>query len=100
MFISSNFFDMSNVIHHTIYSSVENGRFKLKEAEQCVIKLYYPLSIQFYSKTLQILKKTPTKDDLPEREQRPPVSILKNPTNLGFCMLQKAPFQAFQAFRF
>ena len=29
IFISSNFVDMSNVIHHTIYSSVENGRVKL-----------------------------------------------------------------------
>ena len=28
MFISSNFVDLSNVIHRTIYSSVENGRFK------------------------------------------------------------------------
>ena len=45
MFISSTFVDISNVIHHTIYSSVENGRFKLKEAEQFEIKLYYPYII-------------------------------------------------------
>ena len=31
---------MSNVINHIIYSSVENGRFKLKEADKFVIKLY------------------------------------------------------------
>ena len=48
MFISSNFIDMSNVIHHTIYSSVENMRFKLKEAEQFVIKLFYPFIISCY----------------------------------------------------
>ena len=48
MFISSNFVDMSNVIHHTIYSSVENGRLKLKEAEQFVIKLYYLFIINCY----------------------------------------------------
>ena len=36
MFISSpaNVVDMYNVINHTIYSSVENGRSKLKEEEQ------------------------------------------------------------------
>ena len=47
MFISSsaNFVDMSNVISHTIYSSVEKGRFKLKEAEKFVIKLHYPFII-------------------------------------------------------
>ena len=53
MFLCFNFVDVSNVMHHTIYSSVENGRFKLKEVEQFVIKLYY-------------LKKTSTKDDIPE----------------------------------
>ena len=40
--LSTNFVDMSNVINHTIYSSVKNGRFKLKEADKFVIKLYYP----------------------------------------------------------
>ena len=43
MFISSStLLIMSNVISYTIYSSVENGRLKLKEAEKFVIKLYYP----------------------------------------------------------
>ena len=70
MFISSNFVDMSNVIHHTVYSSVENGRFKLKEAEQFEIKLYYPYIINWYwsqfTSTIKSNRKTPTKDDLPE----------------------------------
>ena len=44
LYLLTNFVDMSNVIHH-IYSSVENGRYKLREAEQFVIKLFYiPLS--------------------------------------------------------
>ena len=44
MFISSsaNFVDMSNVMNHNIYLGVENSRFKLKEADTFVIKLYYP----------------------------------------------------------
>ena len=74
MFISSsaNFVDMSNVTNHTIYSSVENGTFKLKEAEQFVIKLYYPSIInccrsQFTSMVKRNRsQKTLTKDDLPE----------------------------------
>ena len=47
MFISSsaNFVNMSNVINHIIYSSIENCKFKLKEAEKFVIKLYYPFII-------------------------------------------------------
>ena len=50
IFISSsaNFVDMSNVINHTIYSSVENGTYKSKEAEPFVIKLYYPFIINCY----------------------------------------------------
>ena len=62
---------MSNAINHTIYSSVENGRFKLKEEKHFVIKLYYPFIIncsQFTSmvKSNRPEKKQPTKDDLPE----------------------------------
>ena len=69
MFISSNFVDMSNVIHHTIYSSVENGRLKLKEAEQFVIKLYSYVIMNCYKSQFTSMvksKKTRTEDDLPE----------------------------------
>ena len=54
-------------INHTIYSSVENGRFKLKETEQFVIKLYYPFIINCSSLPWEKAtdpKKTPTKADL------------------------------------
>ena len=43
--LSADFADMSNVINHTIYSSVENDRFELKEAKEFVIKLYYSFII-------------------------------------------------------
>ena len=130
---------MSNVIHHTIYSSVANGR--LKEAEQCVIKLYYPFIINCYrSQFTSIVKRNrhlqrttsskifirvcaipillPLVYHLQKNMIISPIELCnpsvadpevaapslqyltKKPTNLGFCMLQKAPFQAFQAFRF
>ena len=74
MFISSSasVVDMSNVINQFIYSSVENGRFKLKNVT----------------------------DTVTDRERRHPFSAAppplqkKNPFNLGFYKLQKAPFQA------
>ena len=63
---------MSNVINYTTYSSVENGRFKLKEEKQFVIKLYYPFIINccrsrftYMVKSNRSLKKH-TKDDLHE----------------------------------
>ena len=38
---------MSNVINHTIYSSIENDRFKLKEADKFVIARDYSKQIGF-----------------------------------------------------
>ena len=58
MFISSNFVDVSDVIHHTIYSSVEDGRFKLKEVEQFVIKRYYPFIINCYRRQFTSIVKS------------------------------------------
>ena len=62
---------MSNVIHHTIYSSVENGRFKLKEAEQFVIKLYYPFIINCYRSQFTSIVKAADLKKHPQRTTYP-----------------------------
>ena len=82
MFISSpaNFVDMYNVINHTIYSSVENGRSKLKEEEQFGRLIRNSLLVSVMCPLVYHLQK----------KIIPP----KKKTNSGFHKLQKAPFYA------